>query len=1242
VQFVSGITDHTSPGSSAASPTATASVQPGIVASPRFSALGRARERRLRSSSRASESTSVRGAHVLKACSPGTASPALSARSAAASDSSGSPMLYPDSGRVPTNNQLHINTDSPSFNSSPNMHSWARDGSASPQVPTSLSAPLSRADNTETGSQPSIHQSVGLKRRLRMYKGEQSRVHLHASCSRAKSKSSASASAQQAKSSGSPNSSSNNPSTSIPSEVPVSAIGSALWNCASVSCLIVERSTGCIVASNYGAQTILGHCPSGVLFHERVIDPSTLGMQVVEQDGRAFYTRSWTELLCPNAMQHSLSVEFSSPEFVRKTICADLQPSRIQTQQFSQQEYSMPYPLMLRYIGSGMPTAPCVCSQICAGACIQCINSDSKLASKKSSSTTATTSTSTSTSTSTASTIAPSTNRPNRVVASRAAIVSDGDSDGDGVSLPNDDDISKTHAVDPDAIDLSTTVSFRASDSTKAATTLTDETTILQQQLHTVVPNPSPSASSGGHFANAPAPTAAGNDFFLQQTSAAGVEYRPDISCKYSHETGGDDSDDENHTDVSDNTDGETDDSSELRPSSGNARDVVVGHVYVRCTLVPLKSTHHLVLLQDITDDVARHQASQQEIQHVIQLCASAHDGMWMFNAQTNQVLLTDEFAECLGYVSLAELYADGQSWESVLHEDDRDVVSSVWDSFLCSGIAERVQTRLRFIHRDGSIVYVMSATYPRMCDSTGLQVLVGFNTDVTQLNVAVDAVVMAAEAKTNYLACMSHEIRTPLNGIIGTVDLMHDQVRRLINLRRKQTHPSSSTSDINGFDALLAENEELISITAESSSHLLRVLNDVLDFSKIEAGKMLIEQQTFSLMDATQGQLQALITRGGQLKKGVEFQSVTSGKVPQFVVGDSVRLLQILLNLISNSIKFTSIGHIRVTTSWNRNANFVRSVSSHSANAQHAVQSASSDNDDDDDTDDVVAANSTSRRYSTKLKPAEARRAASDTVLSVTPSAAPIIERTSTYAAPGSIVETVSEHKAVTPEIGLLVVDVEDTGIGIPDDKVRQLFRPFYQVEVSRTRKHGGSGLGLNISKKLAELMNGTLEYVPCSSGCHFRLQLPMPVVEWSPKSSTESKRNRMAKQGGHLTVIPDGEVYIVDDVTINRRLLSKMLTRLGIKSRQFIDGKQVVDAVCAPDAPMPFCIFMDIHMPVMDGIEATRALRRHFGGKVIVIGCSADLSDDSRKDCDALMDAFVGKPFRQQAITDVLNGFV
>jgi len=410
-----------------------------------------------------------------------------------------------------------------------------------------------------------------------------------------------------------------------------------------------------------------------------------------------------------------------------------------------------------------------------------------------------------------------------------------------------------------------------------------------------------------------------------------------------------------------------------------------------------------------------------------------------------------------------------------------------------------------------------------------------------------------ASRAKSEFLANMSHEIRTPMNGILGMVELLADT-------------------------PLTEEQRDYLDTLRVSADHLLGLLNDILDLSKIEAGKLHLEQLPIVLSELVDDTVRLFRARAES--KGLQLTAHLAPEVPPMVLGDPVRLRQILANFISNAIKFTERGEI------------------------------------------VVSIHSLEGKPPGEPEPAAAsyeRFVGGDA--DATPEGEVLTEHGSPN--PKPLIPNPS-----TPSVWLRFA-VQDTGIGIPPDKQASIFEAFTQADSSTTRKYGGTGLGLAICKRLAELMGGRIgvESEP-GKGSTFYVDLPLPVAKISRTGATETN--------SALPDIPAGKrILLVEDNEINRKVALRMVSKLGLVVETAANG---VEAVQKATTHAYDLILMDCQMPEMDGYEATRHLRAR-GVHTPIIALTANALEGDREKCLACgMDDYLAKPIKPDELQHML----
>jgi len=376
-------------------------------------------------------------------------------------------------------------------------------------------------------------------------------------------------------------------------------------------------------------------------------------------------------------------------------------------------------------------------------------------------------------------------------------------------------------------------------------------------------------------------------------------------------------------------------------------------------------------------------------------------------------------------------------------------------------------------------------------------------------LQLALEEAKAATRAKSDFLAVMSHEIRTPLNGIIGIADLLT-------------------------LSALDDEQRAHLNLLCTSSQSLLSLINDILDFSKIEAGHLVMEEKEFD--PAMELQSTAAIFRPMAEAKGLTVE-VEVDDLPREVLGDSHRLRQIVSNILSNAIKFTSQGRVLV-------------------------------------------------RGAGKRQDADHWR---------------------------------------------LDIAVTDTGIGIPPGAIPRLFNPFSQADTSTTRKFGGTGLGLAICKRLVEAMGGQISVESDAGGSTFRFHAVVKAA--AARASVEKSAPEVCNTRSPGTL----SVLLVEDNTINQTVALSLLKRLGQRADVANTGRRAVEMVSAKSYDI---VYMDMQMPEMDGIEATKCIRglSHVHQPKIV-ALTANAFEGDRELCLAAgMDGFIAKPFRLEDLRQTI----
>ncbi len=534
--------------------------------------------------------------------------------------------------------------------------------------------------------------------------------------------------------------------------------------------------------------------------------------------------------------------------------------------------------------------------------------------------------------------------------------------------------------------------------------------------------------------------------------------------------------------------------------------------IWVEASIRPLRGDDgrakgFVAAVRDVTDRKQAHEALQASEGRYRILAEATTDVITQLDLSLRRQYVSPACRHLLGFDPEEML---GLRMFSSTHPDEVDAVQ-VLAGRLAAGEVEgdRVVTTYRTLHKLDRWVWVEAGmNLIRDAATRSPLSLICSLRDVTvrqeaahQMERAKAAAEHAVRVKSDFVANVSHELRTPLTGILGVHDL----------LRRDPT--------------LGAAQRRLVELASDAGSSLLAIVNDVLDFSKIEAGLLDLEAVPFDI-----GGLVAScrdLAGEGLGGKPVEIRVTIRPGMPRRLVGDPTRLRQVLLNLMTNAVKFTERGHVEVSL-------------------------------------------------------------------------------------------------AYEAEQGRLRVDVVDTGIGIPADRLNTLFDRFTQADSSMSRRYGGTGLGLAICRRLVELMGGRIDVErPATQGAHFWFDLPAKVHDGAVTSAAPAAADRSGVGDRHL--------LLAEDNALNAEIIGKMLEARGYAVTIVPDGAAAVAAVARHDGFS--LVLMDLQMPVMDGLSATAELRRAEAAagrpRLPIVGLTANATiDDAARCLAAGMNAHVAKP--------------
>ena len=431
----------------------------------------------------------------------------------------------------------------------------------------------------------------------------------------------------------------------------------------------------------------------------------------------------------------------------------------------------------------------------------------------------------------------------------------------------------------------------------------------------------------------------------------------------------------------------------------------------------------------------------------------------------------------------------------------------------MASGVRERNRLRRRIaVHRQRLDAIRGHVARLRRAVQTREHVLKARATELAQTAASHESVLVelkrarhlvdaAQRSSRHFVAMMSHEIRTPLHGLMATIDMLREE-------------------------PLSAEGRHRVGIARASARALLNIANDILDLSRIDAGVFPLEQRPFQLAAVIREVVDEARARAESLDLGL--RSSIEGPLPRSFIGDPARIKQILTNLVSNALKFTSMGSITL----------------------HA-------------------------RYDGKQ----------------------------------------------------CIIDVIDTGEGVPEDKRDVIFEPFVQAESKVSRRAGGAGLGLPISRRLSEAMGGSVVLVSSGpAGSTFRVILGLAASDEEP---VEDQSQRILKN-------PPGRILVVEDHPASQYVAKSLLESLDCTVSVASTGAEALELLGREAFDL---VFMDCQLPGMNGYETTRRMRTLLHRYIPVVAITANAMVDDKQRClEAGMDDFLPKPFTKSVLSGLL----
>jgi PAS domain S-box-containing protein len=480
---------------------------------------------------------------------------------------------------------------------------------------------------------------------------------------------------------------------------------------------------------------------------------------------------------------------------------------------------------------------------------------------------------------------------------------------------------------------------------------------------------------------------------------------------------------------------------------------------------------------------------------------------IWMTDATGSLTFVNRAYIEFFG-VGIENLPAF--DWPQRVHLEDRDRHVEAFTAALRE--AHPFHNRARVLRWDGRWRWLESRGAPLFDHAGKMTGYIGSSPDITDIYESQQRLKELDQRKDEFLANMSHEIRSPLTGIMGFADVLLGRLKD-------------------------PEDIECLNTIKESGDYLIEIVNDILDLSKIEAGKLVLNIEAVSV-HAILAEVQGLMdvrARQRKLPLTLRYESA----LPENVQTDRTRLRQILINLVSNAIKFTENGRVEIV------ARFIDS---------------------------------------------------------------------------------------------LLQIEVIDTGIGIAPEHQDILFQPFAQADTTSTRQYGGTGLGLTITRRLVEMLGGSISFESeLGQGSTFRVKIPAGTARIASKATHLAPR--VSAPFAELP-LRNRHVLVVDDREEICYLVSRYIKDAGGRPDTVVDGETAIEAIETAAATDPFdAMILDIHMPGMDGCDVARTLRaKGFQTPIIALTAGAMVGD--REKClQAGCDDYLTKPIDRRKLVQLVD---